>query len=89
MFARAGAEVIASARREHRLKELAAEVAGIRIYPADASDPAAMNALAEFAGPIDTLVYATGTNTPDRLLPLSHAQRSWDIKMIGVNLSGA
>jgi serine 3-dehydrogenase (NADP+) len=91
LFARAGAKVIASARREHRLEELRSQLAGegheIRIYPADASDPAAMNGLAEFAGPIDTLVYATGTNTPDRLLPrLTPA--IWDM-MIGVNLSGA
>jgi serine 3-dehydrogenase len=91
LFARAGAKVIASARREHRLQELKTQLAAegheIRIYPADASDASAMNKLAEFAGLIDTLVYATGTNTPDRALPrLTPA--IWDM-MIGVNLNGA
>jgi serine 3-dehydrogenase len=91
LFARAGAKVIASARREDRLlqlkDQLAAEGHELRIYPADASDSAAMNALGEFAGPVDTLVYATGTNTPDRALTrLTPAV--WDM-MIGVNLNGA
>jgi len=91
LFARAGAKVIASARREHRLQELKDQLAGegrhIKIFAADASDAAAMNSLAEFAGPVDILIYATGTNTPDRLLPrLTPA--IWDM-MIGVNLSGA
>ena len=42
-------------------------------FAADASDPAKMNQLAERTaqklGPVDVLVYATGTNTPDRYLP--------------------
>jgi serine 3-dehydrogenase len=91
LFARAGAKVIASARREHRLRQLSTQLAAegheIRVYPADASDPAAMNALAQFAGPIDTLVYATGTNTPDRALTRL-TPPIWDM-MLSVNLSGA
>jgi serine 3-dehydrogenase len=90
-FARGGAKVVAVARREDRLRQMKAQLAGegheIRVYAADASQAAAMNALAEFAGPIDILVYATGTNTPDRALTrLTPA--IWDM-MVGVNLSGA
>jgi hypothetical protein len=95
LFAREGARVVASARREQRLIELRAQLAGeghvIEIYPADASDVAAMNGLASFAqgafGGVDILVYATGTNTPDRALTrLTPAV--WDM-MLSVNLNGA
>lgn len=95
LFAREGARVVASARREQRLTELkeqlAAEGHPIEIYPADASDAAVMNELASFAGEvfggIDILVYATGTNTPDRALTrLTPAV--WDM-MLSVNLNGA
>ncbi len=90
LFAWEGARVVVSARREQRLRELqdllAKEGHSIEIYPADASDPAAMNGLAKF-GPIDILVYATGTNTPDRALARL-TPGVWDT-MIGVNLNGA
>ncbi len=95
LFAREGARVMASARREERLKglqsELAAEGIPVEVHPADACDPAAMEALAartrETLGPIDILVFATGTNTKDRWLPrLTPA--IWDM-MIGTNLNGA
>jgi NADP-dependent 3-hydroxy acid dehydrogenase YdfG len=91
LFAREGARVIVSARREQRLLELKSELATegreIEIFPADASDPAVMQALAEFASPIDILVYATGTNIRDRALSrLTPAL--WD-HMIAVNLNGA
>ena len=95
LFAREGARVVASARREERLAELKAQLASegyaIEIYPADASDVAAMNGLASFAqgafGGVDILVYATGTNTPDRALNrLTPAV--WDM-MLSVNLNGA
>lgn len=94
-FAREGARVMASARREERLRglrdELAKESHRVEIFPADASDASAMEALAahtsEMLGPIDILVFATGTNTPDRWLPrLKPAV--WDM-MIGTNLNGA
>lgn len=88
LFAREGARVIASARRENRLLELkqqlAAEGHEIEIVPADASDP-------EFAGrnfgDVDILVYATGTNTPGRAL--SRLTPAIWKELIDVNLNGA
>jgi len=74
LLARAGARVMASARREERLLTLRAECAAeghpLEISAADARNPEDMDRLAqatrEQLGPIDILVYATGTNTPDR-----------------------
>jgi NADP-dependent 3-hydroxy acid dehydrogenase YdfG len=95
LFAREGARVMASARREDRLRalqsDLKAEGCKVEIHAADASDPAAMDHLATATraalGPIDMMVFATGTNTPDRWLPrLTPA--IWDM-MIGTNLNGA
>jgi serine 3-dehydrogenase (NADP+) len=64
-----GAKVMASARREDRLRELQRDHV-VEIFAADATDPTHMARLAEETmrrlGPIDVLVYATGTNTPDR-----------------------
>lgn len=83
---------MASARREERLKQLQSEMSGaVEIYPADASKPAEMEKLVEETrqrlGPIDLLVYATGTNTPDRSMKrLTPA--IWD-NLISVNLNGA
>jgi len=90
LFAKEGARVMASARREDRLNALRAEI-GVDVYAADAVDPAAMEKLAAHTvdklGPIDILVFATGTNTPDRWLTrLTPA--IWDM-MIGTNLNGA
>ena len=88
MFAHEGARVTASARRRDRLEQLRVESGGlISIHPADAGDPDQMTALAAAAGPVDVLVYATGTNTPDRALtrltdPIWH-------ELIQVNLNGA
>jgi NADP-dependent 3-hydroxy acid dehydrogenase YdfG len=88
LFAREGARVIASARREQRLRELQAQLAGegfpVEIAPADASDPAF--AARDF-GPVDILVYATGTNTPDRSLARL-SPPVWN-ELINVNLNGA
>lgn len=74
IFARAGARVMASARRQPRLAELqqslTAEGRSIEIFPADAADPVQMEALAAHTrgllGEIDILIFATGTNIPDR-----------------------
>jgi serine 3-dehydrogenase len=94
-FAREGASVMASARREERLRELKDLLAGegreIGIHSADASVADAMERLAaatlERFGRIDILVYATGTNTPDRALTRLKPD-IWDM-MLSVNLHGA
>ena len=94
-FAREGAKVMASARREERLLELKEQLAGegraIEVHAADATDPVAMDGLAaatlERFGRIDILVYATGTNTPDRALTRL-SPPVWDM-MVAVNLNGA
>jgi serine 3-dehydrogenase len=95
LFAREGARVVASARREDRLRnlqnQLSEEGHAIEILPADASKAAEMSLLAERTrerfGPIDILVYATGTNVPDRAMKRLN-EEIWDM-MIGVNLNGA
>jgi NADP-dependent 3-hydroxy acid dehydrogenase YdfG len=94
-FAREGATVMASARRQERLEELQEELAeeniDIGIFTADASNAEAMEELArrtvEQFEKIDILVYATGTNVPDRALTRLNA-KIWD-EVISVNLNGA
>src|SRR5215467_13522746 len=94
-FAREGAKVVASARREDRLKELEKQLAEegreILIQSADATEVSAMDRLARRTiatyGRIDTLVYATGTNIPDRAITRLTIE-TWDM-MIDVNLNGA
>lgn len=95
LFAREGARVMASARRETRLKDLGMEMASagcaLSIFPADSTRVADMDALMretrERLGEVDVLVYATGDNTPDRQLSrLTPAV--WDA-MVSVNLNGA
>ncbi len=89
LFAKEGAKVMASARRADRLAEL--ERHGIAIHPADATDAAAMEALAQATlqrfGRIDILVFATGTNIPDRALTRLTPEL-WNM-MVSVNLNGA
>lgn len=95
LFAREGARVMASARREERLRQLQEDLAkeghAIEISAADASDPAAMAKLAADTqsrlGGIDILVFATGTNTPDRSLQRLTPE-IWNM-MVGTNLNGA
>jgi NADP-dependent 3-hydroxy acid dehydrogenase YdfG len=85
-----GAKVMASARREDRLLALQKECA-VEVFVADATDPAQMTRLAAETvrrlGPIDIMVYATGTNTPER-----HITRLtppvWN-DLIATNLNGA
>ncbi|MBV8819570.1 MAG: SDR family oxidoreductase [Acidobacteriaceae bacterium] len=88
-FASEGARVMAAARRQDRLASLRER--GISAYVADAVEPVQMQKLAEHTratlGPIDILVYATGTNVPDRSLKRL-TTGIWDM-MIDVNLSGA
>ena len=86
---------MASARRPDRLQQLHSEMQGagaaLEIFPADATQPADMDRLAQHTreklGAIDILVYATGTNTPDRALTRL-TPPVWD-HLIAANLSGA
>jgi serine 3-dehydrogenase len=95
LFAREGARVMASARREDRLKglqkQLAEEGHPISIAVADTASVKEMEQLAQTTrdqfGSIDVLVFAAGTNTPDRSLKRLNAE-IWDM-MVGVNLNGA
>lgn len=89
-FAREGVQVMASARREDRLRQLQNEV-NIDIFVADAADRDAMQRLGAAAlerfGGLDILVYAAGTNSPDRWLPRMTVE-IWN-EVIQVNLNGA
>jgi serine 3-dehydrogenase (NADP+) len=95
LFAREGAKVMASARREDRLRDLAMELASagcaIQIHPADSTRVSDMEELMQAArqklGEIDAVVYATGDNTPDRSLKRLTPE-IWDA-MVSVNLNGA
>jgi len=91
LFAREGARVMAAARRAERLAGLKAEIPSIETAVADASDPASMERLAaetrERLGPVDILVYNTGTNIKDRALTRLNA-KLWDM-MVSTNLNGA
>lgn len=94
-FAREGAHVIAAARRADRLqgleKELSAENLKVDVRVADASDAAQMTKLGadvvrDFKV-IDILIYAAGTNTPDRALTRLKPE-IWN-DLISANLNGA
>lgn len=94
-LAKEGARVYASARRAERLEGLAAELKaeGITIEygVGDAASHESMVALAADAvaklGGVDILVYATGTNTPDRAL--TRLNRTIWNELVEVNLNGA
>jgi NADP-dependent 3-hydroxy acid dehydrogenase YdfG len=95
LFAREKARVMAAARRKDRLaglrEEMAAEGREIETFAADTREASQMAALARRAkerfGGIDTLVYATGTNTPDRALTRLNPA-VWN-DLIATNLTGA
>lgn len=86
---------MAVARREDRLRELQTSLAGegfpIEIAPGDASQVAEMETIAQHTrqsmGKIDILVFATGTNTPDRWLKRLTPD-IWNM-MVNVNLNAA
>jgi NADP-dependent 3-hydroxy acid dehydrogenase YdfG len=94
-FAAAGCKVVAGARREDALAELAREAAekgGELIFKStDAtakSDAESLVSLAaERFGRVDVLVNSVGTNTPRRLLP-DLTDADWQ-EMIDVNLQSA
>src|SRR5277367_5908304 len=91
LFAREGAKVMASARREDRLQSLKDEYPAIETFAADASEAFEMENLVletrGSLGQIDILVFAAGTNTPDRALNRLNVE-IWDM-MVGANLSAA
>jgi NADP-dependent 3-hydroxy acid dehydrogenase YdfG len=95
LLADAGARVMVSARRKERLEELRDELRArgrnVSVHAADASDPKQAEALGEATlrelGKVDILVYATGTNTPNRYLD-KLTPSVWD-ELINVNLNGA
>ncbi|HEY4361459.1 MAG TPA: SDR family NAD(P)-dependent oxidoreductase [Bryobacteraceae bacterium] len=90
LFAKEGARVMASARREDRLRSLQAET-GVEVFTGDATKPDDMARLVRatrmLLGEIDILVYITGDNTPDRQLKRL-TPSIWDA-MVSVNLNGA
>ncbi len=91
-FAGEGARVVLAARSAGKLESLAAELGPPALAcPTDAQDPAAaerlISAALERFGRIDILVYAAGTNIPDRSLQQLTPQ-TWEM-MIATNLSGA
>lgn len=91
-FARAGATTVLAARSQDRLHALAEEIGSASmVCPMDVEDTAsvgqAVESIIERLGRIDVLVYATGTNIPDRALDALTAE-TWGM-MLATNLSGA
>jgi NADP-dependent 3-hydroxy acid dehydrogenase YdfG len=91
-FAEAGARVVLAARSSEKLETLAEEIGGEAVaFPTDVRDPDAVEVLigtaVERFGRVDILVYATGTNIPDRSLEVI-TNETWAM-MIGTNLTGA
>ena len=90
--ARAGAKLVLAARSADKLEELATEIGGDPLVcPTDVQDPEQVENLVQSTldrhGRIDILIYATGTNIPERSLQdLSY--ETWNM-MIGTNLTGA
>jgi NADP-dependent 3-hydroxy acid dehydrogenase YdfG len=91
-FADTGARLVLAARSLDRLEALAEEIGDQAIAcETDVQDSDAVVRLIETAvnrfGRIDILVYATGTNIPDRSLDVL-TNETWDM-MMGTNLTGA
>ncbi|HZS56287.1 MAG TPA: SDR family oxidoreductase [Bryobacteraceae bacterium] len=95
LFAQEGGKVMASARRQDRLlglQEKAKSQGGsIEIFAADATKPSEMERLVRETekkfGRVEILVFATGTNTPDRAMTRLKVD-IWDM-MVTVNLNSA
>lgn len=88
----AGAKVMVAARRAENLQHLVAENPEcIRMCPTDVTSRAQVDQLIAATltawGKIDLLVYATGTNLPQRSLPQLTVQ-GWD-ELLATNLTGA
>lgn len=90
-----GAQVTAAARRLDRLHDLAAQVhavgGAIEIVCADVTDRVQVKRMVSAAlerfGALDVMVYAAGTNIPDRAFAVLRPE-TWDM-MLSVNLTGA
>jgi NADP-dependent 3-hydroxy acid dehydrogenase YdfG len=95
MAARAGATVVAAARRKDRLEAVQAELAGeglrIVVYQADATSRDDLTSLVSGVllehGKIDIAVYATGTNVPERAMKVMLPE-TWT-NILDTNLNGA
>ncbi len=91
-YADAGLRVAVAARSEDKLKTLAQEIGqGAVAAPCDVTLPDTVNRAVEGVidafGRIDILVYATGTNIPERSLDVLTGE-TWEM-MMATNLSGA
>ncbi len=91
-FAGAGAAIVLASRSQDRLETLAEEIGGhTLVCPMDVEDTMSIRRSIERTverfGRIDVLVYATGTNIPDRTLD-ELTPENWDM-MLATNLNGA
>ena len=94
-LAEQGARVTAAARRAERLEQLRQELADagtpIAVETCDATDAASVQALVDAVrernGRIDLVVYATGTNLPERSLEVLSPE-GWS-RLVETNLTGA
>jgi NADP-dependent 3-hydroxy acid dehydrogenase YdfG len=94
-FAGEGADVVMVARDKDKLRRASEELEPLGVNSSyivtDVLDPEAVDALiitaAERMGGIDILVYATGTNTPDRALRALKLE-DWHL-LLDTNLTGA
>lgn len=91
-FAAAGAQLVLAARRADKLATLAEAIGNQAIAcPTDAQDQSSVDALIATTlktfGRLDILVYATGTNIPERNLNIL-SNSTWEM-MLGTNLTGA
>jgi NADP-dependent 3-hydroxy acid dehydrogenase YdfG len=91
LFAREGCRVSACARRNDRLQKLRSDLAAdglpIDVHTADAIKMDDMQRVAKESGEVDILIYATGTNTPDRAMTRLTPE-IWN-ELITTNLNGA
>lgn len=91
-FVREGARVVLAARSEDKLQEISGDTGENSLScVADVEDAASVERLIATTigqfGRIDVLVYATGTNIPDRSLELLTSE-TWET-MMATNLTGA
>ena len=91
-YAEQGAKVVLAARSVDKLEELATQIGDdALVCPTDVEDSAQVETLIKKTidtfGRVDILVYATGTNIPDRSLE-NLSYETWNM-MISTNLTGA